>query len=79
MKHLFEHAITATRETREMSNGNYRKHYNSVYKFWEVQCEQSSGFIADATTWKTLTCRETEGEADVEIAQLVSVEGVVSQ
>lgn len=49
---------------------NYRKHYNPIYKLWELEREQPSGFVEGATTWAMVAMRETEAEIDSELEQL---------
>lgn len=46
----------------------YRKHYNQVYKLWELQ--KSGKSLIDTDIWITLTYRETEAEIDVELAKV---------
>ena len=50
--------------------GNYRKHYNPIYRLWEVQRKQGSSIIEGVVIWITITCLETESEADAEIERL---------
>jgi hypothetical protein len=49
-----------------------RKHYNPIYMLWEIQREQPSEVVEGHSIWKTLSCRESEAEADAEIERLSS-------
>lgn len=51
---------------------NYRKYYNPIYKLWELEREQPSGFIEGATTWVVVAVREKETEIDNELERLTT-------
>jgi hypothetical protein len=56
-------AVTFTCVRGEYCKPSTRIHYNPIYKLWELQQAQPSGFGGDEPFWKPVACYGTEIEA----------------